>query len=48
MESMNIAQAATALGITAKMIRHYEEIGLVRAPAAGICMSRMGSKKEGP
>ena len=32
MESMNIGQAATASGVTAKMIRHYEEIGLVRPP----------------
>ena len=32
MESMNIGQAATASGVAAKIIRHYEEIGLVRAP----------------
>lgn len=28
---MNIGEAAEATGITAKMIRHYEQIGLIRA-----------------
>ena len=32
LRAMNIGQAAAASGVTAKMIRHYEDSGVIRAP----------------
>lgn len=46
MEIMNIGQAAKGSGISAKMIRHYEEVGLVPAPNRTDSGYRQYSKSE--
>lgn len=44
--SMNIGDAARACGVTAKMIRHYESIGLVPAPRRTDAGYRLYSERE--
>jgi len=43
---MNIGQAAAASGVSAKMIRHYEDIGLTRAPARSLSNYRTYSESD--
>ena len=43
---MNIGQAAAASGVSAKMIRHYEEMGLTKAPARTISNYRTYSDND--
>ena len=43
---MNIGQAAAASGVTAKMIRHYEESGLIRAPRRTVSNYRLYSDND--
>ena len=43
---MNIGQAAKASGVSAKMIRHYEEVGLVPAPSRTDSGYRQYTDKE--
>lgn len=44
--SLNIGDAARASGVTAKMIRHYESIGLVKAPRRTDAGYRLYSEPE--
>ena len=43
---MNIGEASAACGITAKMIRHYESIGLIEAPPRTSAGYRVYSKAD--
>lgn len=44
--SLNIGDAARASGVTAKMIRHYESIGLVKAPRRTEAGYRLYSEQD--
>ena len=46
MQAMNIGQAATASGVSAKMIRHYEQVGLFPEPGRTDAGYRQYSEKE--
>ncbi len=43
---MRIGEAAAASGVTAKMIRHYESIGLIQAPARSDANYRRYSRQD--
>ena len=46
MHAMNIGQASTASGVSAKMIRHYEQVGLFPEPGRTDAGYRQYSEKE--
>lgn len=46
MHAMNIGQAATASGVSAKMIRHYEQVGLFPEPGRTDAGYRQYSEME--
>ena len=46
MHPMNIGQAAAASGVSAKMIRHYEQVGLFPQPGRTDAGYRQYSEKE--
>ena len=43
---MNIGQAAQGSGVSAKMIRHYEDIGLVQRPKRTLSNYRLYSEND--
>ena len=46
MHAMNIGQASTASGVSAKMIRHYEQVGLFPGPGRTDAGYRQYGEKE--